>query len=99
MHNLVIIFYSLQKTVQHAPQDYIARINMFNTTYELYTHRYLTGEKLLYCTHRVTNAKLIYIYMTFFFLCSYLGNGLVAARLKTLGALGADGNGSLFSVR
>ncbi|XP_053488754.1 ectonucleoside triphosphate diphosphohydrolase 5 [Ictalurus furcatus] len=49
-----------KKTVQNAPHDYIARVNMFNTTYELYTH-------------------------------SYLGNGLVAARLATLGALGADG--------
>uniref|UniRef100_A0A8B9K6M1 nucleoside diphosphate phosphatase n=1 Tax=Astyanax mexicanus TaxID=7994 RepID=A0A8B9K6M1_ASTMX len=43
-----------------APPSYIARIDMFNSTYELYTH-------------------------------SYLGNGLFAARLATLGALGADG--------
>ncbi|KAI2654565.1 Ectonucleoside triphosphate diphosphohydrolase 5 [Labeo rohita] len=50
----------LKKTVLTAPEDYIARINMFNSTFELYTH-------------------------------SYLGNGLIAARLATLGALGADG--------
>ncbi|XP_048831085.1 ectonucleoside triphosphate diphosphohydrolase 5 [Brienomyrus brachyistius] len=50
----------LKKTVNSAPADYIARFDMFNTTYELYTH-------------------------------SYLGNGLIAARLATLGALGADG--------
>ncbi|XP_062393357.1 ectonucleoside triphosphate diphosphohydrolase 5-like [Sardina pilchardus] len=49
-----------KKTVQTAPPSYIARFNLFNSTYELYTH-------------------------------SYLGNGLVAARLATLGALGADG--------
>uniref|UniRef100_A0A3P8UFL5 nucleoside diphosphate phosphatase n=1 Tax=Amphiprion percula TaxID=161767 RepID=A0A3P8UFL5_AMPPE len=49
-----------RKTVQSAPPTYIARFNMFNHTYQLYTH-------------------------------SYLGNGLYAARLATLGALGADG--------
>uniref|UniRef100_A0AAR2KF78 nucleoside diphosphate phosphatase n=1 Tax=Pygocentrus nattereri TaxID=42514 RepID=A0AAR2KF78_PYGNA len=49
-----------KKTVISAPPSYIARIDMFNSTYELYTH-------------------------------SYLGNGLIAARLATLGALGADG--------
>ncbi|XP_036398708.1 ectonucleoside triphosphate diphosphohydrolase 5 [Megalops cyprinoides] len=49
-----------KKTVYTAPPSYIARFNMFNSTYELYTH-------------------------------SYLGNGLIAARLATLGALGADG--------
>ncbi|XP_035235145.1 ectonucleoside triphosphate diphosphohydrolase 5 isoform X1 [Anguilla anguilla] len=49
-----------KKTITSAPPTYIARMNMFNGTYELYTH-------------------------------SYLGNGLVAARLATLGALGADG--------
>ncbi|KAG7466411.1 hypothetical protein MATL_G00164590 [Megalops atlanticus] len=49
-----------KKTVYSAPPSYIARFNMFNSTYELYTH-------------------------------SYLGNGLIAARLATLGALGADG--------
>ncbi|KAF7704391.1 ectonucleoside triphosphate diphosphohydrolase 5 [Silurus meridionalis] len=49
-----------KKTVENAPHEYIARLNMFNTTYELYTH-------------------------------SYLGNGLFASRLATLGALGADG--------
>ncbi|XP_052475760.1 ectonucleoside triphosphate diphosphohydrolase 5-like [Carassius gibelio] len=49
-----------KKTVLTAPPDYIAKINMFNSTFELYTH-------------------------------SYLGNGLFAARLATLGALGADG--------
>ncbi|KAJ8341594.1 hypothetical protein SKAU_G00338850 [Synaphobranchus kaupii] len=49
-----------KKTVISAPPTYIARFNMFNGTYELYTH-------------------------------SYLGNGLIAARLATLGALGADG--------
>ncbi|KAJ8390822.1 hypothetical protein AAFF_G00099540 [Aldrovandia affinis] len=49
-----------KKTVVSAPPSYIARFDMFNNTYELYTH-------------------------------SYLGNGLIAARLATLGALGADG--------
>ncbi|XP_062323181.1 ectonucleoside triphosphate diphosphohydrolase 5-like [Osmerus eperlanus] len=49
-----------QKTIQSAPADYIVRFDMFNSTYELYTH-------------------------------SYLGNGLMAARLATLGALGAEG--------
>ncbi|XP_056151453.1 ectonucleoside triphosphate diphosphohydrolase 5 [Lampris incognitus] len=49
-----------RKTVYSAPPSYIARFNMFNNTYKLYTH-------------------------------SYLGNGLYAARLATLGALGADG--------
>uniref|UniRef100_A0A8C7VF38 nucleoside diphosphate phosphatase n=1 Tax=Oncorhynchus mykiss TaxID=8022 RepID=A0A8C7VF38_ONCMY len=49
-----------KKTVFTAPASYIANINMFNNTLQLYTH-------------------------------SYLGNGLVAARLATLGALGADG--------
>ncbi|XP_029902848.1 ectonucleoside triphosphate diphosphohydrolase 5 isoform X2 [Myripristis murdjan] len=51
----------LRKTIESAPgPDYIARFDMFNSTYELYTH-------------------------------SYLGNGLMAARLATLGALGAEG--------
>uniref|UniRef100_UPI003AAC89A1 ectonucleoside triphosphate diphosphohydrolase 5 isoform X2 n=1 Tax=Centroberyx gerrardi TaxID=166262 RepID=UPI003AAC89A1 len=51
----------LRKTVESAPTaDYTARFDMFNSTYELYTH-------------------------------SYLGNGLMAARLATLGALGAEG--------
>ncbi|KAM4633979.1 ectonucleoside triphosphate diphosphohydrolase 5 isoform 2-T2 [Polymixia lowei] len=50
-----------RKTIQSAPAaDYIARFDMFNSTYELYSH-------------------------------SYLGNGLMAARLATLGALGAEG--------
>ncbi|XP_057714508.1 ectonucleoside triphosphate diphosphohydrolase 5 [Corythoichthys intestinalis] len=49
-----------KKTVQSAPHSYIAKFNLFNSTYQLYTH-------------------------------SYLGNGLYAARLATLGALGADG--------
>ncbi|XP_067099586.1 ectonucleoside triphosphate diphosphohydrolase 5 [Osmerus mordax] len=49
-----------KKTVVSAPSSYIANINMFNSTYQLYTH-------------------------------SYLGNGLYAARLSTLGALGSDG--------
>ncbi|XP_066551137.1 ectonucleoside triphosphate diphosphohydrolase 5 [Amia ocellicauda] len=49
-----------KKTIESAPADYIASFEMFNTTYQLYTH-------------------------------SYLGNGLKAARLATLGALGAEG--------
>ncbi|XP_056624013.1 ectonucleoside triphosphate diphosphohydrolase 5 [Triplophysa dalaica] len=49
----------LKKTVLNAPPDYIAKFDLFNATYELYTH-------------------------------SYLGNGLFAARLATLGALGSD---------
>uniref|UniRef100_A0A673AS73 nucleoside diphosphate phosphatase n=1 Tax=Sphaeramia orbicularis TaxID=375764 RepID=A0A673AS73_9TELE len=49
-----------KKTVHSAPPSYIAKFNLFNNTYQLYTH-------------------------------SYLGNGLYAARLATLGALGADG--------
>uniref|UniRef100_A0A671UD36 nucleoside diphosphate phosphatase n=1 Tax=Sparus aurata TaxID=8175 RepID=A0A671UD36_SPAAU len=48
-----------KKTIQSAPSSYIAKFNLFNHTYQLYTH-------------------------------SYLGNGLYAARLATLGALGAD---------
>uniref|UniRef100_A0A3Q2XCS0 nucleoside diphosphate phosphatase n=1 Tax=Hippocampus comes TaxID=109280 RepID=A0A3Q2XCS0_HIPCM len=48
-----------KKTVESAPHSYIAKFNLFNSTYQLYTH-------------------------------SYLGNGLYAARLATLGALGAD---------
>uniref|UniRef100_A0A3B5AIN5 nucleoside diphosphate phosphatase n=1 Tax=Stegastes partitus TaxID=144197 RepID=A0A3B5AIN5_9TELE len=54
-----------RKTVQSAPQTYIARFNMFNHTYQLYTH--------------------------------YLGNGLFAARLATLGALGADLDWKIFT--
>ncbi|XP_056150015.1 ectonucleoside triphosphate diphosphohydrolase 5-like isoform X2 [Lampris incognitus] len=51
----------LRKTIESAPAfDYIAKIDMFNSTYKLYTH-------------------------------SYLGNGLMAARLAALGALGAEG--------
>ncbi|XP_072313317.1 ectonucleoside triphosphate diphosphohydrolase 5 [Eucyclogobius newberryi] len=49
-----------KKTVEAAPNTYIANFNLFNNTYQLYTH-------------------------------SYLGNGLFAARLSALGALGADG--------
>ncbi|KAF7665822.1 hypothetical protein LDENG_00130560 [Lucifuga dentata] len=49
-----------KKTVFSAPPSYIAKFNLFNHTYQVYTH-------------------------------SYLGNGLFAARLATLGALGADG--------
>lgn len=49
-----------KKTIQSAPSDYVAKFDMFNTTYELYTH-------------------------------SYLGNGLMAGRLATLGALRAEG--------
>uniref|UniRef100_A0A7N8X708 nucleoside diphosphate phosphatase n=1 Tax=Mastacembelus armatus TaxID=205130 RepID=A0A7N8X708_9TELE len=55
-----------KKTIQLAPSSYIARFNLFNETYQLYTH-------------------------------SYLGNGLFAARLATLGALGADGRVSIFT--
>uniref|UniRef100_A0A8C7VN96 nucleoside diphosphate phosphatase n=1 Tax=Oncorhynchus mykiss TaxID=8022 RepID=A0A8C7VN96_ONCMY len=54
-----------KKTIGSSPDDYIARIDMFNSTYELYTH-------------------------------SYLGNGLMAARLAALGALGADGTGMTY---
>nr|XP_046229358.1 ectonucleoside triphosphate diphosphohydrolase 5-like [Scatophagus argus]XP_046229359.1 ectonucleoside triphosphate diphosphohydrolase 5-like [Scatophagus argus] len=51
----------LRKTIESIPvADYVARFDIFNTTFELYTH-------------------------------SYLGNGLMAARLATLGALGAQG--------
>ncbi|KAM3595054.1 uncharacterized protein V6R79_017695 [Siganus canaliculatus] len=49
-----------KKTIQTAPSSYISAFDLFNHTYQLYTH-------------------------------SYLGNGLYAARLATLGALGADG--------
>ncbi|CDQ72747.1 unnamed protein product [Oncorhynchus mykiss] len=49
-----------KKTIVSSPADYIARFDMFNSTYELYTH-------------------------------SYLGNGLMAARLAALGALGEEG--------
>ncbi|GLD59667.1 ectonucleoside triphosphate diphosphohydrolase 5-like isoform X1 [Lates japonicus] len=51
----------LRKTIETVPvTDYVARFDIFNSTYELYTY-------------------------------SYLGNGLMAARLATLGALGAEG--------
>lgn len=51
----------LRKTIESAPgDDYLARFDFLNSTFELYTH-------------------------------SYLGNGLMAARLATLGALGAEG--------
>ncbi|XP_008311400.1 ectonucleoside triphosphate diphosphohydrolase 5-like [Cynoglossus semilaevis] len=51
----------LKKTIESVPvTDYIARFDIFNSTFELYTY-------------------------------SYLGNGLMAARLATLGALGAEG--------
>lgn len=49
-----------KKTIDSAPATYISSFDLFNHTYQLYTH-------------------------------SYLGNGLYAARLATLGALGADG--------
>ncbi|KAM3861309.1 ectonucleoside triphosphate diphosphohydrolase 5-like [Diretmus argenteus] len=49
------------KTTESAPAaDFVSRFDIFNSTYELYTH-------------------------------SYLGKGLMAARLATLGALGAQG--------
>lgn len=51
----------MQKTVQNAPPNYIAHINMFNTTYDLYTHRYFTGAKLVrFCTYTIITAKFIY---------------------------------------
>lgn len=51
----------LRKTTESVPDaDYIAKFDVLNSTFELYTH-------------------------------SYLGNGLMAARLATLGALGAEG--------
>ncbi|XP_073348811.1 ectonucleoside triphosphate diphosphohydrolase 5 isoform X2 [Pagrus major] len=51
----------LRKTIDSVPvADYVARFDIFNSTFELYTH-------------------------------SYLGHGLMAARLATLGALGAEG--------
>ncbi|XP_010730205.2 ectonucleoside triphosphate diphosphohydrolase 5 [Larimichthys crocea] len=51
----------LRKTIESVPlADYVARFEIFNSTFELYTY-------------------------------SYLGNGLMAARLATLGALGAEG--------
>ncbi|XP_031166363.1 ectonucleoside triphosphate diphosphohydrolase 5-like [Sander lucioperca] len=51
----------LRKTIESVPvADYVARFDIFNSTFELYTY-------------------------------SYLGNGLMAARLATLGAVGAEG--------
>ncbi|KAK7907240.1 hypothetical protein WMY93_015852 [Mugilogobius chulae] len=51
----------LKKTIETVPSpDYIARFDMFNSSFELYTY-------------------------------SYLGNGLMAARLAVLGAQGAQG--------
>uniref|UniRef100_A0A1A7XE12 nucleoside diphosphate phosphatase n=1 Tax=Iconisemion striatum TaxID=60296 RepID=A0A1A7XE12_9TELE len=51
----------LKKTIESAPvADYVARLDFFNSTFELYSH-------------------------------SYLGNGIMAARLATLGALGVEG--------
>ncbi|KAL2082155.1 hypothetical protein ACEWY4_021973 [Coilia grayii] len=49
-----------KKTIEDVPADYLAKFDLFNSTYELYTH-------------------------------SYLGNGIKAARLAALGALGSDG--------
>ncbi|XP_047466640.1 ectonucleoside triphosphate diphosphohydrolase 5 [Mugil cephalus] len=49
-----------KKTITSAPPSYTASFNLFNHTYQVYTH-------------------------------SYLGNGLFAARLATVGALGSDG--------
>ncbi|XP_063079022.1 ectonucleoside triphosphate diphosphohydrolase 5 [Engraulis encrasicolus] len=48
-----------KKTMEDVPPDYLAKFDLLNTTYELYTH-------------------------------SYLGNGIKAARLAALGALGAE---------
>ncbi|KAM9840170.1 ectonucleoside triphosphate diphosphohydrolase 5 isoform 1-T2 [Aulostomus maculatus] len=51
----------LRKTIDGVPfEDYIGRFDMFNSSFQLYTH-------------------------------SYLGNGLMAGRLATLGALAAEG--------
>uniref|UniRef100_A0A7N8YM18 nucleoside diphosphate phosphatase n=1 Tax=Mastacembelus armatus TaxID=205130 RepID=A0A7N8YM18_9TELE len=51
----------LRKTIENVPvADYVARFDICNSTFELYTY-------------------------------SYLGNGLMAARLASLGALGAEG--------
>ncbi|XP_033931609.1 ectonucleoside triphosphate diphosphohydrolase 5-like isoform X2 [Pseudochaenichthys georgianus] len=51
----------LRKTIESVPvADYVAKYDISNSTFELYTY-------------------------------SYLGNGLMAARLATLGALGAEG--------
>ncbi|KAJ0027099.1 hypothetical protein NQD34_018099 [Periophthalmus magnuspinnatus] len=51
----------LRKTIESVPSaDYVARFDVFNSSFELYTY-------------------------------SYLGNGLMAARLGALGALGAKG--------
>uniref|UniRef100_A0A3B5Q4A5 nucleoside diphosphate phosphatase n=1 Tax=Xiphophorus maculatus TaxID=8083 RepID=A0A3B5Q4A5_XIPMA len=59
----------LRKTIESAPDDnYVARFDFLNSTFELYTH-------------------------------SYLGNGLMAARLSTLGALGAEGTNGCTSSR
>ncbi|KAK6478909.1 ectonucleoside triphosphate diphosphohydrolase 5-like isoform X1 [Huso huso] len=55
-----------KKTLLSAPQDYIAQFEMFNTTYQLYTH-------------------------------SYLGCGLYAARLATLGALGNHAQNKVYT--
>uniref|UniRef100_A0A7N4NIS7 nucleoside diphosphate phosphatase n=1 Tax=Sarcophilus harrisii TaxID=9305 RepID=A0A7N4NIS7_SARHA len=49
-----------KKTLEQTPSDYLTSFEMFNSTYELYTH-------------------------------SYLGFGLKAARLATLGALDTEG--------
>lgn len=79
-----------------APPDYIAKINMFNSTYALYTHRSdnLMKQQLFVPFQTKTNNMQQYAIIIFnlFFICSYLGNGLIAGRLATLGALGADGN-------
>lgn len=51
----------LRETIESVPvTDYVARFDIFNSTFELYTY-------------------------------SYLGNGLMAARLAALGALGTEG--------
>uniref|UniRef100_A0A8C9ZGL9 nucleoside diphosphate phosphatase n=1 Tax=Sander lucioperca TaxID=283035 RepID=A0A8C9ZGL9_SANLU len=56
----------LRKTIESVPvADYVARFDIFNSTFELYTY-------------------------------SYLGNGLMAARLATLGAVGAEGTWRVF---
>ncbi|KAF7231281.1 ectonucleoside triphosphate diphosphohydrolase 5 isoform X2 [Nothobranchius furzeri] len=56
-----ITFLPKLKTVETAPvADFVARLDFFNSTFELYSH-------------------------------SYLGNGIMAARLAALGALGVEG--------
>ncbi|KAK2104446.1 Ectonucleoside triphosphate diphosphohydrolase 5 [Saguinus oedipus] len=66
-----------EKTLEQTPKGYLTSFEMFNSTYKLYTHRLENFR---------TSMKLANL--VFY---SYLGFGLKAARLATLGALETEG--------